>query len=168
MSWLESAPKAASPLEGYLGHGPALLAQFKRFYGALWDERLLDPALLEMLRLTIAKVHQCDAELVVRHETSGLSDVKRAALADWRNSDLFDPGERVCLAYAERIPFEHTAITDSEAAAVKDTLGEPGFVAFSVAVSLFDALCRVRLVLDLQPLPEGALHPPASAHGMLR
>ena len=83
-------------------------------------------------------------------------------------SILFDESERACLAYAERIPFEHTAITDAEAEAVKAALGEPGYVAFSVAVSMFDALCRVRMVMDLEGVQNGALHPPASAAGMLR
>jgi hypothetical protein len=53
---------------------------------------------------------------------------------------------RACLAYARRMPFEHTAITDAEAAAVAAHLGEPGFVAFSVVAALADAECRAALV----------------------
>ncbi|MBV7265713.1 carboxymuconolactone decarboxylase family protein [Erythrobacter ani] len=168
MSWLEQAPGARSPAEGYFGHRPDLMREFKSFYGALWDEGLLDPALLEMIRLIIAQVHKCEAELAIRHEASGLSDEKRAALGDWRSSDLFTQSERACLAYAERIPFEHTAITDAEADAVKTALGEPGYVAFSVAASLFDAMCRVRMVMDFESAQGDALHPPASAKGVLR
>ena len=168
MAWLEPAPGAATPLEGYFGQRPDLLDQFKRFYGTFWDDKLLDPALLEMLRIAVARAHGCEAELAIRHEASGLSEAKRKALGNWRHSDLFDESERACLAYAERIPFEHTAITDAEAEAVKAALGEPGYVAFSVAVSMFDALCRVRMVMDLEGVQNGALHPPASAAGMLR
>lgn len=168
MSWLASAPGASSPLEGYFGHRPELLARFRRFYGALWDERLLDPALLEMLRLTIARVHGCTAELAIVHEASGLPSEKRAALDNWSESDAFTGGERACLHYASRIPFEHTVISDAEAEAVKANLGEAGFVAFSVAVSLFDALCRVRMVMDLEPAPDDRAQPPASAAGVLR
>ncbi|MCL4673548.1 MAG: hypothetical protein KJZ64_11565 [Sphingomonadaceae bacterium] len=53
---------------------------------------------------------------------------------------------RTCLAYARRMPFEHTAITDTEAAAVVALLGEQGFVAFSVVAALADAECRAELV----------------------
>ncbi|MBD2843329.1 carboxymuconolactone decarboxylase family protein [Erythrobacter rubeus] len=168
MSWLEKAPGARSPAEEFFGHRADLMEEFKAFYGTLWDEAVLDPALLEMIRLAVARVHRCDAELAIRHEASGLSDAKRAALANWRSSDLFSDSERVCLAYAERIPFEHTAITDAEAEAVKDALGEAGYVAFSVAGSLFDAMCRVRMVMALEPVQGDALHPPASAKGVLR
>ena len=61
---------------------------------------------------------------------------------------------RTCLAYARRIPFEHTAITDAEAAAVVAVLGEPGYVAFSVVAALADAECRAGMV-DLPGLVSG-------------
>jgi hypothetical protein len=44
------------------------------------------------------------------------------------------------------MPFEHTAISDAEAAAVVAHLGEPRFVAFSVVTALADAECRAELV----------------------
>ena len=50
------------------------------------------------------------------------------------------------LAYAKRLPFEHTAISDEEAAAVVAELGEAGYVAFSVVASLADAECRAEKV----------------------
>lgn len=46
------------------------------------------------------------------------------------------------LAYARRIPFEHTAISDEEAAAVVAEIGEAGYAAFSVVAALADAECR--------------------------
>lgn len=50
------------------------------------------------------------------------------------------------LAYARRIPFEHTAITDEEAAAVVAELGEERYVALSVIAALADAECRAEQV----------------------
>lgn len=55
------------------------------------------------------------------------------------------------LAYARRIVFEHTAITDEEAAAVVSEIGEPGLVALSVVAALADAECRAAAV-DLPEL----------------
>jgi alkylhydroperoxidase family enzyme len=168
MSWVTSVPHAPSPIEGLLGWRPELLEQFRSFYGTLWDERLLDPALLEMLRLRIAQIHDCSAELAIVHSETGLSESKRAALADWRKSDLFDPRERVLLGYAEHIPFDHHLIEDNDAAAVRDALGEKGFVAYSLAVTLFDALCRLRIVMQLDASASDPALPPASAKAMLR
>lgn len=57
-----------------------------------------------------------------------------------------DEATQICLAYACRIPFEHTAITDAEAALVVEALGEPGYVALSVVAALADAECRAAMV----------------------
>lgn len=50
------------------------------------------------------------------------------------------------LAYAKRIPFEHTAITDAEAAEIVAAIGEKGYVALSVVAALADAECRAERV----------------------
>lgn len=93
----------------------------------------LDPALVVLVQQTIAAVHGSgDAP-----DESGL-----------------DAATRTCLAYARRMPFEHTAITDAEAAAVIAALGEPGYVAFSVVAALADAECRAGMV-DLPGLVVG-------------
>lgn len=88
-------------------------------------EGALDPALVALIRQAVAAVHGTGAA----PDESGL-----------------DAGTRAALAYARRMPFEHTAITDAEAAAVVAHLGEPGFVAFSVLAALADAECRAEQV----------------------
>jgi hypothetical protein len=89
-------------------------------------ESALEPALVALIRDAIARVHGIAAAVI-----------DEAAL---------DHGTRACLAYAARIPFEHTAISDPEAAGVVAHLGEPGFVAFSVVAALADAECRAAMV----------------------
>lgn len=54
-------------------------------------------------------------------------------------------------AYAKRIPFEHVAIRDDEAAAVVAELGVEGYVAFSVVAALADAEFRA-IKVDLPGL----------------
>jgi hypothetical protein len=88
-------------------------------------ESALDPALVALVRQAVAAVHGMGAA----PDESGL-----------------DEGTRTALAYARRMPFEHTAIQDAEAAAVVAHLGEAGFVAFSVLAALADAECRAALV----------------------
>lgn len=101
----------------------------------------LDATLVAMIRQVVAQVHGHPLR-----EDAPIPAEKNQALAYWRNSEAFTDGERACLAYAERMPFEHTAITDAEAAAVVDALGEEGFVAFSVVVALADAECRASMI----------------------
>ena len=85
------------------------------------------------------------------HEALGeeLTAQVRHAVAGVHGIDLPPPvgtAPAATLAYARRIPFEHTAITDEEAAAVVAELGEERFVAFSVVAALADAECRAEKV----------------------
>ena len=116
------------PVVAALAGQPDLAARYAAFRDAAHGA--LDAALVADVQQAVAAVH-------------GRADpVDEAAL---------DPATRACLAYARRIPYEHTAITDDEAAAVVAALGEPGYVALSVVAALADAECRVAMV-DLPTL----------------
>ncbi len=111
----------------------------------------LTPAEKASLTFTDALIH--DPELLtgdaraalLRHLTPAQIAELGLEAAAIDDSALGD-GTRLCVAYARRIPLEHTAITDAEAAAVAAHLGKPGFVAFSVVAALADAKCRAALV----------------------
>ena len=106
-----------------LAADPVLAAHYADFRAK--TEAALDPALVALVRQAVAAVHGMGAA----PDEAGLDD-----------------GTRTVLAYARRMPFEHTAITDAEAAAVVAHMGEPRFVAFSVVAALADAECRAALV----------------------
>lgn len=106
----------------------ALAEKYAAFVAA--SEGALDPSLVALIRQAVAAAHGIGAA----PDESGL-----------------DAGTRSALAYARRMPFEHTAITDAEAAQVAAHLGEAGFVAFSVVSALADAECRAGQV-DLPEL----------------
>lgn len=114
-----------------LAADPVLASHYADFRSA--TEAALDPALVALVRQAVAAVHGMGAA---------------------PDESALDEGTRACLAYARRMPFEHTAIQDEEAAAVAAHLGEPGFVAFSVLAALADAECRAALV-DLPGLAAG-------------
>ena len=111
------------PVHAALAGDPVLAEHYADFRAS--TEAALDPALVVLVRQAVAAVHG----IGTAPEESGLDD-----------------STRLCLAYARRMPFEHTAITDGEAAGVVAHLGEPGFVAFSVLAALVDAECRAALV----------------------
>lgn len=106
-----------------LAADPVLAAHYADFSAK--TEAALDPALVVLIRQAVAAVHGMGAA---------------------PDESALDEGTRTCLAYARRMPFEHTAITDAEAAAVVAHLGEAGFVAFSVLAALADAECRAEQV----------------------
>jgi hypothetical protein len=106
-----------------LAGDPVLAGHYAAF--AARAEDALDPALVLLVRQAVAAVH---------------------AMGGAPDESALDAGTRAALAYARRIPYEHTAITDAEAAAVVAHLGEAGFVAFSVVAALADAECRAAVV----------------------
>lgn len=117
------SPAGEGPVHAALAGDPVLAAHYAAFRSKA--EGALDPALVALVRQAVAAVHGMGAA----PDESGL-----------------DEGTRAALVYARRMPFEHTAIQDAEAAAVVAHLGEPGFVAFSVVTALADAECRAALV----------------------
>ncbi len=112
-----------------LAADPVLASHYADFRAK--SEGALDPALVALIRQAVATVHGIDTAPI--------------------DESTLDKGTKLCLAYARRMPFEHTAISDAEAAALVAHLGEPGFVAFSVVTALADAECRAVLV-DLPAL----------------
>lgn len=106
-----------------LAGDPVLAGHYAAFRAKA--EGALAPALVTLIRQAVAAVH-------------GIEPAP--------DESALDAATRAVLAYARRMPFEHTAITDPEAAAVVAHLGEPRFVAFSVVAALADAECRAALV----------------------
>jgi alkylhydroperoxidase family enzyme len=165
MSWLRSAD-AASPLEGVLGLQPQLLQRYRTFYAMLWERNLVPANLLELCRLRIAAVHGCAAEQALRHARAGVTNEQVGALDDWRAAACFSPVERAVLAFAEKMPWQHHGVTDEDVAAVRAHLSDSQVVALAVALALFDATCRLRLVFDVAPQPF-VVDTPAAAQGVL-
>ena len=114
---------SGGPLVAALAGNPVLAEHYAAFRTSA--EAALDPAFVALIRQTVAAMH---------------------GMGPAPDEGGLDEGTRTCLAYARRMPFEHTAISDAEAAAVSAHLGEPGYVAFSVLAALADAECRAALV----------------------
>jgi alkylhydroperoxidase family enzyme len=166
MSWLQKAADEPTPLEGVLRLRPELLALYRDFYGALWDHALAPANLLELCRLRTAQIHGCDAEWAVRHAQAGVTDRQLRGLEDWRTAACFSPAERAALACAEKMPWQHHGITDADVQALRVHLADGEVVALLLALTLFDAQCRVRLVLGVAPFA-ATVDAPASAAGPL-
>lgn len=161
MSWLRTATAEPASFEDVLALRPELLAEYTAFYSQLWRDPSLPAGLLELARLRIAQLHDCEVQAAMRRPASGVSDEQLADLASWQRSERFSDLERAALAIAEKMPWQHHEITDAEAAALRDRIGEPAFVTFMTACALFDANCRLRIVFDVEPRPSSDASAPA-------
>jgi alkylhydroperoxidase family enzyme len=156
VSWLPARAPADDPLDAVFGLCPELHDAWRDFEGLFWTRGLVDPVLLELCRLRLAALARAAHPLARRREearAAGLDEARIAALADWRASDAFDARERACLAFAEQFAADAEAISDAEAAAVRDALGDAGFVAFVEALALFDGGARFCAALGVAPAP---------------
>jgi alkylhydroperoxidase family enzyme len=168
LSWLASGNRSPT-LDGFesvLGLSPELLKRYRAFYGAIWDEGVLPARLLELCRLRIAQLNRCEAESVIAHSESGLTIVERSSLARGDIPVSVTNLERRVLDVASKVPFEIHDIGDDEIEALRKGLGEDGLVALMLALPLFDANCRLRLVLEVAPEARN-VERPASRAGTL-
>ena len=158
MTWI-NRKDAATALESALAHRPELLERYRAFYGSFWEDGLVPRRTLELCRLRIAAIHDCQAEWLVRDPQAGVAP---AELANLRSGSFtaFAPAEEAALQLAEQLPFAHHQITDAQVAAVKGALGEAGCVSLLTALAFFDVSCRLRLALDLAAEPVEFDQPP--------
>ncbi len=150
MSWI-TGTDGATPLEAVLGQRPELLTRYRAFYRALWQDGGLPRRLLELIRLRVAAIHDCEAEWVLRDPGAGLSEAELGAI---RRGDttMFAAAEQAALAVAEQMPYVHHQISDADVAALADAYGASGAVALLTALAFFDVTCRLKLVLEVEPL----------------
>jgi alkylhydroperoxidase family enzyme len=149
MSWIPPSDPDAPPFEAWLSHRPEMLALYKRFYGTFWDDSPLPRRLVELCRLRIAQLHDCAAELALRDPGSILPAAIESGLANWEHLDGLTDAERAALRIAERMPWAHHSLEDADFAALRAFLSERETVALTVALALFDAMCRLRLVFEM-------------------
>ena len=161
MSWIEGNARGNAPLDRLLGVRPELLRRYKAFYGEIWEQGLLPARVLEICRQRIAAIHACEQERLVRDAQVALSNEELRTLVEG-NSMPFSESERVALALAEKIPYQHHEISDIEVARAERAFGARGAVALLVALSFFDVTCRWKLVFSVDAesidLTESPLH----------
>ncbi len=148
---------SATPFDAVFGLRPNLYAAFRDMSAVFWEQRLVDPVILELCRLRIAQLHGCRSELALRYapaRDAGLGEAKIAALEHHAEDPRFTREERACLVLAERFASDPHAIGDADAAAVVGALGEDAAVGLLLALALFDGFARFRVMLGIEPEDE--------------
>ena len=102
MSWITPAD-AQTALEAALSHRPELLERYRAFYGSFWEDGLVPRQILELCRLRIAAIHDCDAEWQVRDAQVELTPAQLAGLRSGR-FDAFAEDQRRRPEVRRRLP----------------------------------------------------------------
>ena len=154
MSWLPEAAPGENPLERVFGLRPNLFDAWRDFALIFWEKRLLDPVLLELVRLRVAQLHDARFPLASRRPealAAGLDESKIAELDHWWRSPAFTELESACLRFAEQFVLDAKAMSDEQAGPVVAALGEKGTVALVEALAIFDGFGRFCRMLEIEP-----------------
>lgn len=134
--------------------GPAA-ASFKRLWNSLWGQEHIPGELLELCRLTLARLHGDSVELATSNPnivTGGISTTAREAVVtgDSFDSDALSDAEKAVLLFTEYYWTDTQSITDEAAEGVISHFGEPGLVFLIEALGCIDGRIRVsRCLRDL-------------------
>lgn len=154
MTWLPETAVGANPLERVFGLRPNLFDAWREFALIFWEKRLLDPVLLELVRLRVAQMHGARFPLASRRPealAAGLDEAKVAQLDRWWQSPAFSDTERACLRFAEQFVLDAKATSDEQMRPVVAALGEKDTVALALALAIFDGFGRFCRMLEIEP-----------------
>jgi alkylhydroperoxidase family enzyme len=143
MNWIGTGNDRQSTMQEL----PDIAASFTQLYQSLWMQPHIPAATLELCRLRLAQLHQCEAEW--QREDYVLRASRRDALSRWDSDDQFTDAERACLAFTEVYAMDTQAITDEHADAVKSHFGDAGLVLLVEALGILDGMTRLSLLWQL-------------------
>ena len=136
-------------LERALDEQPDVAQSLETLHDAAWS--VVDPVVLELCRLRIAKLLGCEFEQGLRTEAAAAAGLDEATVADlpaWPTSERFGRRERACLAFCEQFVIDVAGMDDDLAFAVSDELGPQTFRDFVSALLVVEQRQRLRLAYE--------------------
>ncbi len=149
-------------LDRTLAGAGSAAASFARLWQSLWVQPYVPAPLLEMCRLTLARLHRDEHELSAINphvEPGALSAARRASViaGSAHAASGFSAAEKAVLEFAESYALDAQSIPDDTADQVKAQLGEPGLVFLIEALGCIDGRIRTaRCLRDFQRLKPAA------------
>jgi len=153
--WLTGHAPEAVDFPTTLGLFPRLRTGYADYFTRLWEPHVLPPAVTELVRLRIARLHECDSELAIRVAPAAVDERKVARLEQGGGDAAFDEIEAACLNFAEQFTLAPGGVTDADRALVTELVGGPGLVGLAMACAVFDGFARFQVVLETHTAPTG-------------
>ena len=124
-----------------LGERAGVKKELANIHDLAWD--VVDKELLSLCKLRVAMILGCDEE--EKAAKAYLNSSKADEVAQWSTSKIFTDREKCCLRFSEEFIIDVSSIPDVSAIAVREHLGEEGFVTFVNALLVVEQ--RIRLLL---------------------
>jgi alkylhydroperoxidase family enzyme len=132
------------PVQQWAQHPDAAVAQLA-LYRQLFEHSLLDGRLLELVRLRVAALNDCEACSVAR-KSDDVTEEDIVCLSS--DSDRFTPGERAALRFAELLVLDHHAIDSEVLVPLRQHFEEPEIVDLGLWVAMVLGLGRLNHALN--------------------
>jgi alkylhydroperoxidase family enzyme len=114
----------------------------------------VDPVLIELCRLSMAKILASQLDLSLRYTPaadSGLTEEKLGQLSNYYKSPQFTERERRCIGFAEQFALQSSQISDEDVKHVQEVLEPEEFIYFVKALSVMDQLQRGCSAFHIEP-----------------
>jgi uncharacterized peroxidase-related enzyme len=125
----------------------------------------IDPTLRSLVTVRVSQINHCPFCVDLNSATlmkRGASPEKVAALASWRDSELFSERERVALDYAEAITHSNRAVDDELMARLRQHFDDDAIVELTGLVAFQNLSSKFNSALGIAP--QGFCHaPPATS-----
>jgi len=134
-----------------LAHRPDLLRLLRGFYTPLQFEGLLSRKLIELVRLAIAQINECQNCLLTRYPDSiddGLTEELVAALPHAQSSDLFNEREKAAIEFGQKMAANHFSVGDDDYIRLHQHFSEQEIVELCLDVAMFVGLGRLFATID--------------------
>ncbi|MCP5406657.1 MAG: carboxymuconolactone decarboxylase family protein [Chromatiaceae bacterium] len=137
------------------GRSPWVFSTLALLYGAL-DRKSspLSPVLRSLITVRVSQINHCEFCVDINSATlvrRGVPEAKIEALWQWRQSQLFDPIERIALEYAEAVTHSELTVDEELMARVKQHFDEDGIVELTGLIAFQNLSSKFNAALNVSP-----------------
>jgi AhpD family alkylhydroperoxidase len=125
-------------------HRPAVALAQLALYRSLFDDTVLDDRILELVRLRVASLNDCEACSVAR-KSDAVTEDEIACLSS--DDPRFSTRERAALRFAELLVLDHHREDDVLAGELRNEFSEPELVELGLFTAMVLGLGRLNHVL---------------------
>lgn len=134
---------------------PRLFLSVAALYGQIdRNSSPIDPALRSLVTVRVSQINGCAFCVDLNSATllkRGVSLEKVQALANWRNSDLFTPRERIVLGYAEAMTLSGAGVQEPQFEDLRRQFSDDAIIELTGLIAFQNLSSKFNAALDVPP-----------------
>lgn len=135
---------------------PEVFEAMAQLMTVIWEDSAIEPEILELGRLRMAKLAGSASDQALRYATPGWTGAKEdrvEQLEQWPTAPLFSPRERAALRFAEEFTMDPRSISDRSWQELGRHFGDEGSARLTMAFAVLAEFQRLSVALALEPAP---------------